>query len=67
MQSKTHTRPTCFFMSTLELTSMNMLSASQLRIIYFFQIFKELLSAKANIEANRLEYGFLLFLLTTFH
>jgi len=67
MQSKTHTRPTCFFISTLELTSMNMLSASQLRIIYFFQIFKELLSAKANIEANRLEYGFLLFLLATFH
>jgi hypothetical protein len=66
MQSKTHTRPTCFFMSTLELTSMNMLSASQLRIIYFFQIFKELLSAKANIEANRLEYGFLL-PLTTIH
>jgi hypothetical protein len=52
MQSKTHTRPTCFFMSTLELTSMNMLSASQLRIIYFFQIFKEQLIGKSQYRSQ---------------
>jgi len=51
MQSKTHTRPTCFFIPTLELTSMGMLSASQLRIIYFFQIFKERFIGKSQYRS----------------
>jgi len=53
MQSKTHTRPTCFFISTRELTNVDMLSASQLRIIYFFQIFKERFIGKSQYRNHQ--------------